>query len=329
MEPWLTVVSPAKKTRARLVVLQGGRGDAGPEQAPAEAPVQTADEPSSSASHAVNVAVARSPVPSIDDELFDRLEVPAAVVCAFCGEADCLGCDPDEERSGFLTIVPWERVGQGSSLRRMWLTAKLATQQPESFFEALPDGPLAPALRFAMVAELAAAASLFAIAIGLGALLLPTLASQVVASEGSLAFVLRATFVGLPTVAALLVGAHVLHALAVDRAARKAGGRSQRTRALRFGLYAAGWDVVLGPIGLVVLAIEGGPRLVGNMLRTGASVPTRASRSFLRGAYGISGEPAKVALRGTYVGAAVATTVAALALFALGTAFVVALVSRF
>lgn len=327
MEPLLTVVSPANKARARLVVLQGGRGNANAEQAPTEAQVQTAHE-SSAAPQTANVALARSPVPSIDDELFDRLEVPAAVVCAFCGAADCLGCDPDEERSGFLTIVPWERVGQGS-WRRLWMTARLTTEQPESFFEALPDGAIGPALRFAMAAELLAAGSLFVIALGTGALLLPAFASHIVASEGSLAFLARASVVGLPTVAGLLVGAHVLHALWVDRAARKAGGRSQRSRALRFGLYAAGWDVVLGPIGLVALALQGGPRAVIRMLRSGSGVPGRASRAFLRGAYGIVGEPAKLALRGTFVGVAIATTIAALALFALGTAFVVALVSRF
>jgi hypothetical protein len=335
MEASFSVVSPARKGRARFVVLQGG--GAGPSTPlPSAAPAPSAlaadarDHGLNDASS--NAALARSASPSLsglDDEFLDRLEVPAAVVCARCGEADCLGCDPEEERSGFLTIVPWERAGQGSSLRRLWLTAHLATQQPESFFEALPDGALVPALRFAMAAELLASTALFAMAAGAGALLLPSLASQVVASAGSLGFVLRATVVGLPTVAALLVGAHVVHALWLDRAASRAGGRSQRSRALRFGLYAAGWDVILGPIGLVVLALSGGPRAVARMLRSGGTVPARASRAFLRGAYGVVGEPAKTALHATFIGAAIATTLAALALFALGTAFVIALVTRF
>ena len=267
---------------------------------------------------------ARPPSPSGDDE-FDQ--VPAAVVCARCGAADCFGCDPDEERSGFLTIVPWER--RGSSLGRLWMTARLATDKPESFFEALPDGSVVQALRFAIAAELAAAAALFAIGAGVLALALPALASHVLATKDSLAFVLRATVAGLPIVAAVLVGAHVVHALSIDRAARKAGARGQRTRALRFGLYAAGWDVVLGPIGLVMLAIEGGPRLIGAVLRGGGgAVPGRATRAFLRGAYGISGEPAKTAMRGTFAGAVVATILAALVLLALAIAFIVGLHAR-
>jgi hypothetical protein len=307
------------------MVHAGDAGSAALAHVPAPAHVEpSVTDPPYPREGAQSVTGMRAPSPSADDEFFDQ--VPAAVVCARCGEADCLGCDPDEERSGFLTIVPWER--EGSSLKRLWLTARLATHQPESFFEALPDGSIAQALRFAMAAELVATAALFGVAVVLGVILLPALASHVVATEGSLAFVLRASVVGLPTVATLLVGAHVLHALSIERAARKAGAKPQQSRALRFGLYAAGWDIVLGPIGLLVLAFEGGPRLALSVLRAGNTVPGRASRAFLRGGYGITGDAAQTALRGTFIGAAVATTLAALALFALGTAFVLTLASH-
>lgn len=334
MEPSFHVVSPAKKGRARLVVLKGGGNEARVSPVPSE-PAQGSEargqSPFSDGQRArefeTNAAPAYALNEPSDDEIFDRLEVPAAVVCARCGEADCLGCDPDEERSGFLTILPWERDGV-PVLKRLWLTARVATSEPEGFFEALSDGPLMPALRFAMAAELAAAVSLFGIALGAGALLLPALAARVFGSSDSLGFLLRASFVGLPTVAALLVGAHVFHALALDRAAHKAGARHQRTRALRFGLYAAGWDIVLGPIGLVVMSLTLGPGAALSALRAGGGVPGRASRAFLRGAYGVVGDEAKVALRQTFIGAAVATLLAAIALLAMGTAFVMAIVTR-
>lgn len=328
----MSVVSPARKGRARLVVLPGGAGKhadgagGGPTTREASEGLALAAGDHARAVVDASADAPRASRPSIDDE-FDRLEVPAAVVCARCGEADCLGCDPDEERSGFLTIVPWERPDT-TPLARFFLTARLATERPESFFEALPDGSIGSALRFALVSELTAAVSLFAFAVGALAALFPSLATQVLSGPGALSFLGRAAFVGLPLVAAILVGAHVVHALAIDWAARKSGARSQRSRALRFGLYAAGWDVMLGPVGVVYLALSSGPRAVLSMLRTGSNVPGRASTAFLRGAYTLAGESAKVALRRSYLGVAVATLLAALLLFALGAAFLVALVSR-
>jgi len=42
----------------------------------------------------------------------DAFDVPAAVLCAVCGQADCSGCSPaDEQASGVMAIVPWERPG--------------------------------------------------------------------------------------------------------------------------------------------------------------------------------------------------------------------------
>lgn len=318
----MTVASPAKNKR--FLVLQGGaQGGAARDRAVPSS--ERVPAPPDSGSLKVRELVAPAS-PAVADEDLDRLEVPAAVVCARCGDVDCLGCDPDEERSGFLTIVPWER--DGSSLRGLWLTARLATEQPESFFEALPDGAVAPALRFALLSELAAASALMlGAASGVG-LLLPALSAEVVVSDGALAFAARSTVVGLPLIALLLVGAHALHALALDRAARNSGGRGQRTRALRFGLYAAGWDIVLGPIGLVALLFSEGPASAFATLTKAGRAPGRASRAFLRGAYGLSGDAAERALRGGFRGAALAVVLAAVVLLALSVAFVVALASR-
>src|SRR5579883_1026941 len=87
------------------------------------------------------------------DDLFDQVDVPAAVVCALCGDAECPGCANELSRSGVVAVVAWERPGAGA-LPRLWNTARAATFDAERFFESLPDGPVAPALRFAVICEL-------------------------------------------------------------------------------------------------------------------------------------------------------------------------------
>src|SRR5579883_1365074 len=78
------------------------------------------------------------------EELVDS-EVPAAVVCAHCGDADCPGCLHEQTRSGVVAVVAWERPG-APALTRLWATARASTLDAERFFESLPDGPIAPAL---------------------------------------------------------------------------------------------------------------------------------------------------------------------------------------
>src|SRR5271166_4550941 len=92
------------------------------------------------------------------DELVDS-EVPAAVVCAHCGEADCPGCLNEITKSGVVAVVAWERPG-APALTRLWATARATTFDAETFFQTLPDGPIVPALRFAVVSELIASAAM-------------------------------------------------------------------------------------------------------------------------------------------------------------------------
>src|SRR5205809_356268 len=86
----------------------------------------------------------------------ELLDVPATVVCAFCGDADCIGCENEQSRSGIVAIVAWERA-QAPAIARLWATARATTRDAESFFELLPDGPVMPAFRFAAICELLAA----------------------------------------------------------------------------------------------------------------------------------------------------------------------------
>jgi hypothetical protein len=125
-----------------------------------------------------------------------------------------------------------------------------------------------------------------------------------------------------PSLAMLLVAAHAAHGWALDRGARKSGLRPALTRALRFGLYAAGWDLVIGPLGAIVMGIKEG---VGAALRVGPiamGLPTRSARAFLRGCYHLEGKSAEPALRASYFAAVVATALGAIAVIAAGIAVI-------
>src|ERR1700722_14578257 len=52
----------------------------------------------------------KAPAELDDLDLVDA-DVPAAVVCAHCGDADCAGCRNEQTRSGVVAIVAWERPG--------------------------------------------------------------------------------------------------------------------------------------------------------------------------------------------------------------------------
>ncbi len=97
------------------------------------------------------------------DDLADS-EVPAAVVCAFCGDADCAGCRNEQTRSGVVAVVAWERPG-APALTRLWATARATTFDADRFFESLPDGPIAPALRFAFASEMIASGAMALLAL--------------------------------------------------------------------------------------------------------------------------------------------------------------------
>lgn len=255
------------------------------------------------------------PAPASDREGVELVDVPAAVVCATCGSADCLGCYEERSKSSIVAIVAWERTEMGV-LARLWATSKSTTRDAPAFFEMLPDGPIAPALRFALLAELVAAGALAVLALPVVALVFPHVLSTAANSPEAAWNLARGVIVGLPSLAVLLVLAHVFHGLAIEWGARKAGAPSRPLRAVRFGLYAAGWDVMLGPAGVIGSAIESGPRAALAVLGMASGLPTRATVAFLRGAYRVDGPAAKVALRASYVAAALATVVTAMFILA-------------
>jgi hypothetical protein len=256
----------------------------------------------------------------LDRELGD---VPAAVVCALCDDPDCTGCEQEQSRSGVVAIVAWERP-LGPATSRLWATARSTTRDAETFFEALPDGPVMPALRFAAICELMAVSSLLLLLVPIAAVVAPEWLTHVVMDAPARSFALRLIVLGLPAFAGLLVVAHAAHGLSIDHGASKQGAPSRKTRALRFGLYACGWDLVIGPLGALLVAVKEGAKHTLEILNLGSGLPTRATKAFLRGCYRLEGERAKRALATSYVGAAVATIFGALFIFAALAALILA-----
>lgn len=225
-----------------------------------------------------------------DEGALELSDVPAAVVCAMCGQPDCAGCMPLDERtnaSGVVAILPWERAGLPWPTR-LWATARLMTLSHKELCSTLPEGELAAPLAFAVVAEFAAALGLAVCFAGLG-VLAPDVAQVVLTDPVLRGTAGHALAVGLPLVAGTMIVLHAIHGVIIDRAARKAGS-TKRGRGLRFGLYACGWDLVTLPLGLLVLLFTDGPSGVKKALGLAVSVPNRAARAYLSGIHGLDPE---------------------------------------
>lgn len=234
-------------------------------------------------------------------------DIPATVVCATCGRPDCGGgCTMFEDRSGVVTLVPWERRGEGA-WSRLWKTALKTTRHECEFFAVLGDGPLAPALGFAIACELLAAGSIFVFMGAIVAAVAPSWVADVVTAPQARLLLMRLLAVGYPAVAWSLVLAHAAHGLALAMGARMSGVRPQWRRALRFGLYAAGWDLVISPVGLVVALSGEGVASAKDLTTRIVGLPGRSARAFVRGAYGLSGASAQRSLAASYIVAFLAT----------------------
>jgi len=230
------------------------------------------------------------------EDALDRFDVPAAILCAYCGQADCEGCLADGDHSGVVAIVPWERAG--GLWTRLWSTATLTTTSAESFFAALPSGQLGSALRFAVLAELLAISTIAAVVAGLVAALLPELTYHAVLDPALRLAVLRGLALGIPGFTLWMVGAHCLHGWALDRGARLNGGARRSRQAIRFGLYACGWDLMASPVGAVATLFTKGLSATAALVGLAVRAPREACRSLLRGVYGLD-EPSAARARRT------------------------------
>lgn len=231
------------------------------------------------------------------DAALELVDVPAAVVCALCGDPACLGgCVVEETtQSGIVAIVPWERPGPAAG--RLWSTAKLSTLGADSFFAALPDGELAAPLRFALLAEALAVLGMGVVAIPLLLAFAPWLLEAVGRDPWLRSWLVKVLCIGVPGLSLLMVVLHSVHGLSLDLGARRVGARARSTRGLRFGLYSCGWDLITLPAGIGMLAITDGFGAARKAMPMSLTVPRRATRAFLRGAYGLDDESSARASR--------------------------------
>lgn len=235
---------------------------------------------------------------SANDEFgLELLDVPAAVVCATCGRPDCAGCLVEEPThpSGIVAVIPWERPGL-SLLTRLWATARVATLQPRSFFAVLPDGEIAPALAFAVIAELCAVLGLGCVFGAALALVFPELASAALYDPVLRDLLARGVAMGLPALALFMVSLHALHGLTLDSSARRAGSK-RRGRGARFGLYACSWDLVTLPLGLLLLAVTDGLRATIKAAPLSVNAPLYAAEAYISGVHGLDKEATRWAAR--------------------------------
>jgi hypothetical protein len=237
------------------------------------------------------MALVKLPRPAKQElEEVDSIDVPAAVVCATCGRGDCPGCLEEKTgASGVIAIIPWERP-QPAWPTRFFATAQATTRGAEGFFCALPDGPVSPALQFAVLAEIFAVGSTAAVIAPLTVLAVPGLLLRFLSNGTTRDAVALSTLVGVVLFTALLVLAHAVHGLAL-------GHTASRSRALRFGLYGCGWDFGSSPAGMVAATFAGGLRASFSLLYTSVTAPARAIDAALNGVFKLEGDAARKAKR--------------------------------
>ena len=231
------------------------------------------------------------------DSAVDWAEVPAAVVCAACGDPDCAGCVVDDHKtaSGVIAIIPWERRGV-PMWRKLWQTSTLATVHSRTFFATLPDGDASIALAFALVSESLAVLGLGFAAAVLALIALPSLPSLLLQDAELRRQVLRGSLAGLIVLMLGMVGLHAAHGVALDLAARRLGSRRDG-RGLRFGLYACGWDLITLPFGLLLTALVSGLGAARRAAPLGLTAPMQASQAYLTSFHGLSADEARRAGR--------------------------------
>jgi hypothetical protein len=233
-----------------------------------------------------------------DDE--DDGEVPALVFCAICGRPDCSGC-ADKEASDATGATPWETAGI-PLVKRLWQTARLATIDGESFFGGLPDGRMAPALRFAFAAILS-----FALLVApLTYALVPAFVEATLRDPAARLIAIGSTLAAVPFLAVLMVFLHLSWGLGLEMGLRVAGVKGRPVHCLRYALYSCGWDLVTSPFGFVSGCVTGGISGATRELRAAVRVPRFATRAYLGRARRVDGP---VAARALVVAVAVTGTI--------------------
>jgi len=156
-----------------------------------------------------------------------------------------------------------------------------------------------------------AATAMIAVLLVLLACVAPSFIAYLATDPAARSVALRALVASIPSLAVLLVLAHIAHGVALDIGApAELRTRARRAHALRFGLYATGWDVVLGPIGAVIVTIQDGLKGFAELTQIAGSLPGTSARAFLKGAYGLQGDRATSSLRWSFIASALAISFA-------------------
>ncbi len=235
----------------------------------------------------------------LDEDALELVEVPAAVVCAQCGDPECPGCvDVDEptQASGVVAVIPWERPG-ATPMARMISTARLSTLNADSLFGSLPGGEVSKAMKFAMLVELLAISSLAVLWAPVIYALAPDFWQAVWAAPAARRTLVSMVVAGIPAAAAAMVALHVVWGLALELGVRRVGGKPSWKRGLRFAAYSCGWDLVTSPFGFIALTLADGPAKAVDALKAAVRVPRKAPRAYARGAHKLSLADAKSSVR--------------------------------
>lgn len=177
----------------------------------------------------------------------DEGDVPPMVTCAVCRRHDCPGCEVAASPASLAaTRLAWEGKS-GPWLQRLWFTALASSTEPGRTFGELPEGRVAPALGFALVAETLAVGSVASLA----ALFAVALAPDLFLSVFSSPLILAAAAGLVLGLSLIMVGLHLLWGLCVELGAGSTGGTARFRQGMRFGLYACGWDLLTSPAGVM------------------------------------------------------------------------------
>jgi hypothetical protein len=204
----------------------------------------------------------------------EESDVPPAVLCATCHRAECAGCEPDPLEANQEPTLAWE-YGAHSVTRRLWRTALRSSTEPARVFGALPDGNIAPALCFALLAETVAVGSFGVVAVGLALAIAPQFSLRFLTHPLGLAYL----FGGLGAATLTMVLLHAIWGACLEFGARSHEPNGLR-QSLRFALYACGWDLLTSPAGLLEGITRRGVRRTFSAIESAVRAPRPALRAY-------------------------------------------------
>jgi hypothetical protein len=250
-------------------------------------------------------------------------DVPASVTCAMCGapDAECPGCAaPGEHRPEPRT--PWEDP-QLSRWQRLLRTARLVTLDGEAFFGTLPDGSVRSALGFAFLCELLAIGSLVLAWLPVVYAFVPGYVDELLSDPSRRRLSVFVIAAAIPALSGLMVGLHVLWAIALELGLVFAGARGRMAHCVRYALYSCGWDFVTSPCGFVAGCAELGFRAARTEIHTAVRVPRFATTAYVGRARALSDKGGRIAL---LIAVVLTGSIVLVTAFGLGVALVRAMV---